>query len=86
MCLLVNLFECVECVYWQSLMAKWLGQVAQGHEVYCHDLEGMGSGQTCGGVKLVVRSISLEVVHEPKLCSYSACEYSRNETKSKGGG
>ena len=27
----------------KSLMTKWLGQVSQGHEIYCHDLEAMGS-------------------------------------------
>ena len=25
------------------LVAEWLGQASQGHEMYCHDLEVMGS-------------------------------------------
>ena len=29
---------------WQeSLMAEWLGWVSEGYEMYCHDLEVIGS-------------------------------------------
>ena len=30
-------------VYNRSLMAKWLEQASQRHEMYCHDLEVMSS-------------------------------------------
>ena len=42
---------------WQSLMAKWLEQASQWHEMYCHDLEVMSSNP--GQVKLGVRSTSV---------------------------
>ena len=41
----------------ESLMAKWLEQVSQWHEMYCHDLEVMNSNPS--GVELGVRSTSV---------------------------
>ena len=38
-------------------MAEQLGQASQGHEMYCHDLEVMGSN--CGQVELGVHSTSV---------------------------
>ena len=45
-----------------SLMAEWLGWASQGLEMYCHDLEFMGS--TPGWVKLGVCSTSIQVALE----------------------
>ena len=39
-----------------SLMAEWLRQVSQGHEIYCHDLEVIGSSPSW--VELRVHSTS----------------------------
>ena len=41
----------------KSLMAKWLEQVSQWHEMCCHDLEVMSSNP--GWVELGVRSTSV---------------------------
>ena len=38
--LLVIMYK-VFMAYMKSLMAKWLEQVSQWHEMYCHDLEVM---------------------------------------------
>ena len=38
-------------------MAEWLGRESQGHEMYCHDLEVMGSNP--GKVELWVWSTSV---------------------------
>ena len=48
----------------KSLMAQWLRQASQGHEMYCHDLEVMGLNP--GWVDLGVHGTFVEVVLEPK--------------------
>ena len=51
-----------------SLMTKWLEQVSQWHEMYCHDLEVMSSNP--GRVECGVHSTSVLVVFEQKyLCN-----------------
>ena len=48
---------CNQYAGWQkSLMAKWLEQESQWHEMYCHDLEVMSSNPS--QVELGVRSTS----------------------------
>ena len=42
---------------YESMMAEWLEQASQGHEMYCHDLEVMSLNP--GPVKLGVRSTSV---------------------------
>ena len=41
---------------WKSLMAEWLGRVSQGHEMYYHDLEIVGSnpGEVALGAHITV--------------------------------
>ena len=41
----------------KSLIAEWLEQVSQGHELYCHDLEAMSLNP--GRVELGVHSTSV---------------------------
>ena len=41
----------------QSLIAEWLEQASQWHEMYCHDLEVISSNP--GQVELGVRSVSV---------------------------
>ena len=41
------------CLLAHYLMAEWLGRASQRHEMYCHDLEVMGSNP--GSVELGVR-------------------------------
>ena len=50
----------------QFLMANWLGRVSQGHEMYRHDLEVMGSNSRSG--QAWGASTSAYVVLEPKIC------------------
>ena len=45
-------------------MAQWLKRAAQGHEIYCHDLEVMGLNS--GHVELWMRTTSVLVVLEPE--------------------
>ena len=46
-------------------MAKWLEQASQWHEVYCHDLEVMGSNPSL--VELDVHGTSVQVLLDPKI-------------------
>ena len=41
----------------QSLMAEWLGRASQVYEMYCHDLEVMGSNPS--RVELEMRGTSV---------------------------
>ena len=44
------------------MKVEWLGQPSQGCEMYCHDLEVMGSNLVL--LKLGVRSTSIYVIRE----------------------
>ena len=44
-------------VHCKSLMAKWLARVSQWHEVYCHDLDVMGSNLS--RVEILVSNTSI---------------------------
>ena len=64
-CLRAHAFAIISDIYkimWQyislkSLMAEWLEQVSQRHEMYCHDLKVMSSNR--GWVDLEVWSTSV---------------------------
>ena len=49
--------DCLSQAETESLMAKWLEQLSQWHEMYCHGLEIMSSNP--GRVKLGVQSTSV---------------------------
>ena len=49
----------------KSLMVEWLGWVSQGHEMYCHHLEVLGSNPC--RVKLCMCSTSVKVILEPNI-------------------
>ena len=55
----------------QSLMALWLEQASQWHEMYCHDLKIMSSNPS--RVKLGVDSTSVKVVLDPKIKLWNHC-------------
>ena len=59
----------------ESLMAEWLEQASQGHEMYCHDLE-VTSSNPCL-VELGVLSISVLSRTRTKHINVGVCEWER---------
>ena len=50
-------------------MAEWLGQVSQGHEMYCHDIEvkGLNPAQAKLGCVVLLSELYLNQTHKTRI-------------------
>ena len=71
--------QCGSAFISKSLMAKWLGWASQGHVIYCHYLEIMGSHPS--QVEFGVHSTSVWDVHEPKTIPGQIGNISKDSAK-----